>query len=126
MKTYRGILFLAFMALTACDKPVFKYNSDFEGTWRTIQVYDSVLQYITMSELIIDGADGSYKNSCAICSAELCNCVSTQVGKAVVDNNRTHMRMGSNGYPLSIDEEPNVDGNGNWTMKIQGQRFYKQ
>lgn len=126
MKTYISIFLLALLVLTACDKPVYKYNSDFEGTWRTDAVYDSVLQYTTMSEIIIDGADGSYKNSCAICGTDLCNCVSTQVGKAVVDNNHTHMRMGSNGYPLTIDEEPNIDGSGNWTMKVQGQRFYKQ
>lgn len=124
------ILFIAFsgivLLLFACNKPVYKYNKDFEGTWRTIPVYDSLLQYISVSEITIDGADGLYKNSCKPCGSDLCDCVSNQVGKAVMNDSKTQMKIGSNGYPLTIDEEPNVDSNGNWTMKIKGIRYYRQ
>ncbi|OFZ64394.1 MAG: hypothetical protein A3D92_15885 [Bacteroidetes bacterium RIFCSPHIGHO2_02_FULL_44_7] len=127
--TYFGI-FIAFvtlvLVLSACNKPVYKYNPDFEGTWRTIPVYDSVLNYISTSEIIINGPDGSYKNSCSTCGTELCACISVQSGKAEMNDTKTEMRMGSKGFGLSIDEEPNIDANGAWTMVIQGLRYYKQ
>lgn len=126
---YFGVV-IAFSALvlvlSACNKPVYKYNPDFEGTWRTIPVFDSVLNYISTSEIIIDGANGSYKNSCSTCETELCGCISVQSGKAEMNDTKTQMRLGSNGVGLSIDEEPNIDVNGEWTMVIQGLRYYKQ
>lgn len=128
-KAYFGI-FIAFSALvvvlSACNKPVYKYNPDFEGTWRTIPVFDSVLNYVSTNEILIDGANGSYKNSCATCETELCGCLSVQSGRAEMNDTKTQMRLGSNGVGLSIDEEPNIDVNGEWTMVIQGLRYYKQ
>lgn len=129
MRSYFGFLIAAcsvILVISACNKPVYKYNSDFEGTWRTIPVYDSVLQFTSTSEIIIAGADGSYKNSCNTCGVDLCSCISSQTGKAVMNDSKTQMRMGSKGYALSIDEEPAIDSNGVWTMKIQGLRYYKQ
>lgn len=118
-------IFIVFL-FTACNKPVYKYNPDFEGKWRTIPVYDSLLNTTTGSEILIDGEDGSFQNSCNPCGADLCNCISHQIGKAVMNSSKTQMKIGSSSYPLSIDEEPNIDASGNWTMKIQGLRYYKQ
>jgi hypothetical protein len=37
------------------------------------------------------------------------------------------MKIGSsNALVLSIDEEPNVDSSGLWTMKIRGLRYFRQ
>ena len=111
----------------SCNKPVYKYNSDFEGTWRSLVVYDTIINADVQSELVIDGADGSYKNTCRPCGVDLCNCVSTYYGKAVMNSTKTQMKIGSsNLYPLTIEEEPNIDSNGVWTMKIQGLRYYRQ
>lgn len=129
MRSFSPFVFLfilTFSLLVSCDKPVYKYNPDFEGTWRTLPVYDSVLNYSTMNEIMIDGADGSYKGTCNPCGTDLCNCIVTQAGKAVMNDTKTQMRMGSNAFALTIEEEPNIDSNGNWTMKIQGFRYYKQ
>ena len=116
------------LLLFACNKPVYKYNADFQGKWQTIPVYDSLLNATTMSEILIDGEDGSFKNSCNPCAnQELCNCISVQIGKAVMNSTKTHMKIGSsNSYQLSIDEEPKVDANGVWTMKIQGLKYFRQ
>ncbi len=131
MKKY-SFLFLSTLVmcllLVCCNKPVYKYNSDFQGKWQTIPVYDSLLNATTMSEILIDGEDGSFKNSCNPCgNQELCNCISVQIGKAVMNSTKTHMKIGSsNSYQLSIDEEPKVDANGVWTMKIQGLKYFRQ
>lgn len=117
-----GLLFF----LSSCNKPVYKYNQDFEGTWKTELVYDEVLEANVMSEIVIDGEEGSFKNTCRPCSAGLCDCLNTHVGKAVMNSSRTQMRIGSSNYALRIDEEPNIDSSGVWTMKIQGLRYYRQ
>ena len=56
------------LGVSACNKPVYKYNPDFEGTWHTVEVYDDVLDKMVQSEIVIDGADGSYKNTCEPCN----------------------------------------------------------
>lgn len=114
------------LLLSSCNKPVYKYNQEFEGTWRTELVYDEVLNTNVMSEIVIDGEDGSFKNTCRPCSVGLCDCLNTHVGKAVMNSSRTEMKIGSSNYALRIDEEPNIDSTGVWTMKIQGLRYYRQ
>ena len=132
-ETMKSIIFTVFLLISAttiivaCNKPVYKYNADFEGTWRSLVVYDTILNANVVSEILIDGADGWYKNTCSPCGADLCNCISTQVGKAVMNTSKTQMKIGSsNSLVLTIQEEPNIDANGIWTMKIQGLRYYKQ
>lgn len=121
------IVFGFLLLISGCNKPVYKYNFDFEGTWRTPVTYDTILDKNVISEIIIDGLDGSFKNSCDPCAVNLCNCISTQVGKAVMNSTKSQMRIGSSSaYPLFIDEEPNIDLNGFWTMKIKGLRYYRQ
>jgi hypothetical protein len=96
--------------MVTCNKPVYKYNADFEGVWRTPIVYDSILNKNILKEIIIEGDEGSFKNTCEPCGTELCNCVSTQYGKAVMNSNKTQMRIGSSSsYVLTIEEEPNID-----------------
>lgn len=118
--------FTLLLAISACNKPVYKYNPDFEGIWRTVPVYDSLLQYETSSEIVIDGPDGSFKNSCKSCGVDICDCVSSQAGKAVMNDSKAQMRIGSNSMVLTINEEPNIDANGDWTMVIQSLRYYKK
>ncbi len=121
-----NLTLLLVVSSSACNKPVYKYNPDFEGTWRTVAVYDSLLDKVVQSEIVIDGADGSYKNTCEPCNTnELCNCVSYQVGKAVMNDTKTQMRIGSNGFVLTIDQEPKINSSGVWTMILKGQTYYR-
>ena len=124
---YTLLLFIApFFILISCNKPVYKYNSNFEGTWRTMVGYDSLMVANVQSEIVIEGAEGSFKNTCRPCGTDLCNCVSTYYGKAVMNSTKTQMKIGSsNLYPLNIDKEP-TDSAGVWTMKIQGLTYYRQ
>ena len=131
MKSLVGILVFALtltitLLFSSCDKPVYKYNPEFEGKWRTLVVYDTFLNSNVQSEIVIDGKDGSFMNTCNPCGVELCDCISSQLGKAVVNSDGTQMQIGSNSYPLTINEQPNLDANGEWTMEIQGLRYYRQ
>lgn len=130
MKKNSSLLFgstVLLFLLWACNKPVYKYNSDFEGRWRTIPVYDTNLDEIVGSEIIIEGADGAFNSTCLdTCSENLCNCLTQQSGKAVMNSSKTEMKIGSSStYSLTVDEEPNIDTNNVWTMKIEGLRYYK-
>jgi hypothetical protein len=118
------LLLLGF--LSSCNKPVYKYNSDFEGNWRTAVIYDTILNKNVMSEIVIDGPDGTYSNTCDPCGVDLCNCISSQVGKAVMNTSRTQMKIGSNSYALTIQQEPTVNALGQTTIIIRNQTYYKQ
>jgi hypothetical protein len=107
---------------------VYKYNANFEGKWRTIPTFDSLVNETVTSEIVIDGADGLFNNSCRqICGDNLCDCLSQQVGKAVMNTSKTQMKIGSSAaYPITIQQEPYQDNAGNWVMKVEGLTFYKQ
>jgi hypothetical protein len=120
-----SILWL-FVLICACNKPVYKHNKEFEGTWRTVPVFDQTLNAQVLNEIVIQGEDGTMKISCNPCGEDLCNCLGFQVGKAVMNSDRTQMRIGSSGFALTIQEEPNLDSNGVWTMKLQNLRYYRQ
>lgn len=120
------MLLVALFILGSCNKPAYKYNKEFEGVWRTIPVYDATLNSEILSEIVIQGEDGSFRNACNPCGDDLCNCVNYQAGKAVLNSSKTHLRIGSSSIALTIDEEPNLDSNGVWTMKVQSLRYYRQ
>lgn len=117
---------LLLIGLSACNKPVYKYNPDFEGTWRTAVINDTILNKNVQSEIVIDGAEGSYRNTCEPCATDLCNCISYQSGKAVMNDSKTQMKIGSNGFPLNIQEEPSENSQGIWQMKIGNLYYYRQ
>ena len=79
-----------------------------------------------MSEIVIDGADGTHSNTCDPCGADLCNCISSQVGKAVMNTSRTQMKIGSNSYALTIQQEPTLNALGQKTIIVRNQTYYKQ
>lgn len=129
MKNYLTFLVLGLLlVLSNCNKPVYKYNPNFEGKWRTIPTFDSLVNVTVTSEIVIDGADGLFNNSCReVCGENLCDCLSQQVGKAVMNTSKTQMKIGSSSaYPISIEQEPYQDNSGNWVMKVEGLTFYKQ
>lgn len=126
-----GIISSATVLLTlivvCCDKYVVKYNPKFEGKWRTVTGYNENFDDTTTSMLIIDGKEGSYKYGCrTICADDLCDCVYTQAGRAVVNKQHTQMKIGSsNAYALPIDVEPYQDANGVWRLELNGEQFIK-
>lgn len=122
------LFFLLTIGLIGCNKSVFKYNSDFEGTWRTVTQFDSTFNKIVTSEIVIQGKDGRFSYACeTICGTELCDCSFTQVGKAVMSSSKTQLKIGStSSFPLTIEQEPYQDNNGIWKMKVYGLTFIKQ
>jgi hypothetical protein len=126
LKMFNFSLFAVVFIIVSCNKPVYKYNSDFEGTWRTPVVYDTILNKNVVSEILIDGADGTYSNTCDPCGVDLCDCISYQVGRAVMNTSKTQMKIGSNSYALTIQDEPSINAIGQWTMIIRNQTYYKQ
>lgn len=120
------IAFLLLLVLIlSCNKYVYKYNGDFEGTWKTIPTFDSTLGGNVQSRIVIQGKEGSFLNACQPCGTDLCNCMNEQFGKAVINMTHDQLRIGSGNYPLTIDKEPYFDDTV-WVMKIHGQTYYKQ
>lgn len=124
------LLFSLFTVLlfAGCDKPLLKYNPDFEGKWRTVTYYSEDYADTITSELVFQGKDGAYNYGCReFCDEDqLCDCITQQAGRTVVNKPKTQMKIGSTAaYPLTIDVEPYQDVNGVWRMEINGEEFIK-
>jgi hypothetical protein len=113
---------------SGCNKKLSKYNPDFIGTWRTAVIQDSTINLSVRSEIVIEKRDGLFNNTCTDeCGERLCDCISQQGGRAVVNTDRTRLKIGSSSSSsLSIDKEPYQDSTGQWVMKIQGLTYYRQ
>jgi len=123
-----AVWMLVFLLSSGCNKRVSSYNMDFVGKWRTDVINDTLINESLRCELIIEDKDGIFNNSCkSVCEEQLCDCISTQSGRALVSFDKKSMKIGSsNSLTLSIDQEPYQDANGKWTMKIAGLVYYKQ
>lgn len=123
-----AVLFLLLFSQSACNKKLAKYNPDFIGTWRTAVIQDSTINLTVRSEIVIEKRDGIFNNTCKDeCGERLCNCISQQGGRAVINTDHTRIKIGSStSSSLSIDKEPYQDSTGQWVMKIQGLTYYRQ
>lgn len=120
------MLLMAF-AFLSCNKKVASYNPDFVGHWRTDYIEDTVINATVRSEIIFDERDGIYNNTCKDeCSDQLCNCSSTQSGRAVLSVDKKSIRIGSTtSLVLSVDKEPYQGADGQWFMKLGGLVYHK-
>lgn len=134
MRTSIYILLAAigiFTVTGSCDKLVYKYNPNFEGTWRTATAYSDLYEKTVTSEIVIDKKDGIYNYACTDvtgCAPRLCNCISQQQGKAVINTSHTQIKFGSSSgaYPVNVDTEPYQDAQGIWRMEVNGELYTKQ
>ena len=124
-----SILFLSGFILTSCNKLAYKYNKDFEGNWFTDKKYDSFVNDTVRSQILIDGSDGKFNNTCLDdCLPNLCGCISTQAGKAEMNSSKTQMKIGSaqGAQPLTINQEPYQEADGTWKMEVNNLVYTRQ
>lgn len=125
----RKIFFLttATLLLLACNKPLLKYNSEFEGTWYSERQYNPDLQVFVSDELVFSGKTGSYQVDCKdTCSANLCDCTAKLTGTSEINQPRTMIRLNSQTpRTFTVDAEPYEQG-GEWYMEIDGKKYHKQ
>lgn len=113
---------------SSCNKKLSAYNKDFIGTWRTGPITDSTINEVVGSEIVIDKRDGIFNNTCKdTCGERLCDCVSYQSGRALINFDKNRIKIGSQStYTLLINKEPYQDANGKWMMVIENLTYYKQ
>lgn len=122
-------MIVLFFVLFACNKPVYKYNKDFEGNWYTDRIYDTYLNDTVRSQIYIDGKKGKFNNTCLeVCAPDLCECISKEEGNAEMNSSKTQMKIGSaNGSkPLIINKEPYQETDGSWKMEVNNLIYTKQ
>jgi hypothetical protein len=115
------------LLLLACNKPLVKYNSDFEGTWYSETQYNPTMQKFVGDELTFSGKEGTYQVDCAdTCGTNLCDCTGKLTGKAEINQQRTIIRLNSQTpRTFTLDTEPYEQG-GSWFMEIDGKTYKKQ
>lgn len=120
-------LTLAALFLLACNKPLVKYNSDFEGTWYSETQYNPDLEKFVGDELTFSGKNGTYQVDCGdTCGTNLCDCTGKLSGKAEINQQRTIIRLNSQTpRTFNLDAEPYEQG-GSWFMEIDGKTYKKQ
>ncbi|TSJ40099.1 hypothetical protein [Fluviicola chungangensis] len=115
------------LVLFACNKPLLKYNSDFEGTWYSEPQYNSVMGVFVSDELVFSGKEGSYQVDCQdTCSTNLCECTGKITGTPEINKQHTIIRLNSQTpRTFSLDAEPYEQG-GSWYMEVDGKKYKKQ
>lgn len=128
MKNIRYVVGLL-LIITACNKPLLKYNSDFEGTWYSVPVYNTSYSDYVSDQFTFSGKSGRYQVDCRdTCSPDLCNCLTSITGRSEINSQRTLIRLDNSQTPrtFNLDEEPYQDSNGKWFMKVDGKTYVKQ
>lgn len=125
----KKLFFLTTLALYmfACNKPLLKYNADFEGTWYSEPQYNSTMGVFVSDELTFSGTQGTYQVDCKdTCTTNLCDCTAKLTGKAEVNQQRTMIRLNSQTpRTFNLEEEPYQQGS-TWFMKVDGKTYKKQ
>ena len=125
----KKILFLtaSCLLLLACNKPLLKYNSDFEGTWFSETQYNPDLEVFVSDELVFSGKNGTYQVDCKdTCATNLCDCTGKLSGTAEINQQRTIIRLNSQTpRTFNLDAQPYEQG-GSWFMEIDGKKYKKQ
>ncbi len=125
----KKLFFLTTLALYmfACNKPLLKYNADFEGTWYSEPQYNSSIGVFVSDELTFSGTQGTYQVDCKdTCTTNLCDCTAKLTGKAEVNQQRTMIRLNSQTpRTFNLEEEPYQQGS-TWFMKVDGKTYKKQ
>ncbi len=113
--------------LLGCDKFVTEHNASFEGKWRTLPQLNQAGNFYEVSQLEFAGKEGKYSGYCSnTCDSNPCDCKFNHLGKAVVNKQKTQIKIGTSGsFALDIQQEPTQDANGIWTIKVHSQIFYK-
>lgn len=121
-------LILLLASHSSCNKKLSAYNKDFIGTWRTAIITDTTINAVVASEIVIEKRDGIFNNTCKdTCGERLCDCVSYQSGRAVINFSKDRIKIGSSStYTLTINKEPYQDANGKWLMVIENLTYHKQ
>ncbi|AEA44593.1 hypothetical protein [Fluviicola taffensis] len=125
----KKILFLttAVLFLLACNKPLLKYNADFEGTWYSEAKYNSAFEEFVSDELTFSGTTGTYQVDCRdTCGVNLCTCTAKLSGTPEINQQRTIIRLNSQTpRTFNVTAEPYEVG-GEWYMEIDGKKYHKQ
>ena len=117
----------ACLLLLACNKPLLKYNSDFEGTWYSEPQYNNVMGKFVSDELTFSGTSGTYQIDCKdTCAVNLCDCTAKLTGKAEINQQHDKIRLNSQSQRVfTLNTEPYEQG-GSWYMEVDGKTYKKQ
>lgn len=125
------ILILAlglFFFLSGCNKPLLKYNNNFEGTWYSEPVFNTTYSDWVSDQLVFSGSNGTYYADCKdTCAPVLCNCITSISGKAEINKQRTLIRINGNSVKtFNLNAEPYQNASGTWMMEIDNKTYTKQ
>jgi hypothetical protein len=127
MKKIISLILLSFLLIT-CNKPLTKYNSDFEGTWYSVPVFNTTYSEYVSDQFVFTGKDGSYKIDCRdTCTTNLCNCLGEIKGKSEINRQHNMIRLrGTANRTFVLEAEPYQSANGTWMMEVDGKTYIKQ
>lgn len=127
MKKHIALILLVTLVLVSCNKTVEDYNPNFIGKWYSEPTIDPVFSVYVSNSLTFTGDRAVYSRDCRdTCATNLCTCLNEVEGKAVVNRDKSLMRIeAQTPVTLAINEEPYQE-NGAWKMKIDGKVYIKQ
>lgn len=113
--------------LASCNKPLLKYNSEFEGTWYSEPQYNSVMGKFVSDQFTFSGKTGTYLIDCQdTCAPNLCTCTGTLTGTSEINQQRDKIRLNSQTPRVfELNAEPYQEGS-YWYMEVDGKKYKKQ
>ena len=120
------ILVISIFFLGACSvQELEKYNEDFKGDWRSSVYYspqagDSIRNYLK-----VDGSNSAFGLLCDKSTA-FDGCLYYQQGKAKYNKASKGLQIGNSVQNIyQIDQEPFINGDGEWEMLIDSISYFK-
>lgn len=121
------VVLVLMVVFTSCNKAAIDYNPNFNGYWKSEIVISELTGLENQSYLVL----GETHNECGLgCQPSClgCDCLQFTDGRALVNSNRTKLRIGPQGntVTLTINQEPYLNSDSVWVCELNGLEFFKQ
>lgn len=116
---------IATILVSCSTEELEQYNPDFKGKWKSNVYYTSTVGDSVQNFLVIDGRDSGFGIACEK-SCEFCNCLTFQVGRARIKESTKELQIGGSvNQILQINEEPFINNENTWQLKINNIEYFK-
>lgn len=111
---------------TSCNvEQIEKYNSDFEGKWRTEPYNAPTVGGMVRNYIIINGKDSGLGIACKT-NCELCDCLVFQAGRVKIHTSTKELQVGGTvNQIMRVDEEPFINNEGTWEFIMNDLSYLK-
>lgn len=116
---------ISLFLIQSCTPELEDYNSDYKGSWKSIQYNFSANNLGVVNYLIVDGRQSALGIGCDA-ECELCDCLQFQSGRAKINTSTMEIQVGGVVQNImQVTQEPFVNEEGEWEMELNQITYFK-